>query len=127
MATYEDVNSKIKKDIQTVGNDCFKLQVGPLEDTSIPAQLCDLVTSLSPFIQMASAVSQLMSTECNQMSSFQPTTPNNGTNITMSPEVKIKAELKEEEKGVITIKREKEDIFENNFLMGIAHTNILRT
>ena len=61
------------------------------------------------------------------MSSFQPTTPNNGTNITMSPEVKIKAELKEEEKGVITIKREKEDIFENNFLMGIAHTNILRT
>ena len=37
---------KIREDIQTVGKECFKLQVGPLEDTSNPAQLLDLVTSL---------------------------------------------------------------------------------
>jgi hypothetical protein len=69
---------KIREDLQTIVNDCFKLQVDLLEDSLNPEQLLDLVTSLIHIMQMASMVIQLTSTECDQIRSF-PTKTAEGT------------------------------------------------
>ena len=60
---------KIREDIQTIGNEYFKLQVGPWEHTWNPAQLLDIVTGLNCIIQMASTIIKSNSKECNQTGS----------------------------------------------------------
>ena len=48
------------------------------------------------------------------------------TEITKTFQTKVKVELKEEMKDVMTIKQEKEDVFERDFLMDIASTSTPR-